>query len=530
MDDSQLFDYYPASGYDIKAAAEQTRGRVGAVRSVVAELEADHQRAFGAVEGTLEDSVRDAPSEAVARSSEVMREAEYAAGCLELFSVAIDDYNFNHTAPRAISKLNLDYSTAVSNAFGLDPLPQDATEEQVDEFSDGMVSASNAKIWELRREKQRLDGWLDDEAGDIRTMLDRGPNENDLQALWSAGVLPPYAPVLYPGTLFSAADMPLSAQEELKQYLIDNPDVLLDPPLRSAILILGLPTDVRTDIYVERRMEQLRREGLLTGPNPGGSYEQWIRNTVENELPIDTVIDIAGGHDITPDDFDVLDGLDEVTDPDGKSFFVLDTDMTGDAVRAAVLMTYILNAGTNYENGNFTPTPYDSTEVQRIKDRQIANSWSYNGHVAFVHDNGGRLVATPNGILMGAGGGELQDVFSQQAGSTYGDIFMIGRDDLEDPRNHLERDVIFLGTSDVHPDLDLDRLLHHEEIHSQQWADLGYGPFIAKYADERYDVVWIDIPGDINPFPVPIPITYNGCGNSLEEGAGLEDGGYQPCQ
>ncbi len=95
------------------------------------------------------------------------------------------------------STLNLEHSTAVSNGFGLEPLPDDATDRQVDEYSDDMVGASNAKIRELTWEKHRLDGWLDGEAGDIRNMLGRGPNDADLQTLWSSGLLPQYAPILY---------------------------------------------------------------------------------------------------------------------------------------------------------------------------------------------------------------------------------------------------------------------------------------------------------------------------------------------
>ncbi len=330
-------------------------------------------------------------------------------------------------------------------------------------------------------------------------MLARGPSENDLQTLWGAGVLPPYAPILYPGASFSAGDLPAEAQQELKEYLIDHPDVLVDPPPELAALIAALPTNVRTDIYVEQRMEQLRREGLLTGPNPGGSYEEWIRNTVEKGVSADTVIAIARDHEIGPDDFEVLTGLQEITDPDGKSFFMLNTDMSGDAARAAVLMTYILNAGTDYENGDFESTPYSSAEVQRIIDRQEANGWSYGDDVGFVHGNGGRLVTTPNGMLMGAGGNELQDLYGQQGGTAWGDIFMIGKDDIPDPAAYLENNLIRSGTSDVHPDLDLDRLLHHEERHSQQWAREGYAWFILQY-------LW-----DAHKF---------------EEDAGLADGGY----
>ena len=48
-----------------------------------------------------------------------------------------------------------------------------------------------------------------------------------------------------------------------------------------------------------------------------------------------------------------------------------------------------------------------------------------------------------------------------------------------------------------------DRLLHHEERHSQQWANEGYTKYVTFY-------IWEQITG----------------GNQTEEDAGLSDGGY----
>ncbi len=269
-------------------------------------------------------------------------------------------------------------------------------------------------------------------------------------------------------------------------------------------------------------MEQLRRAGLLVGPNPGGTYEEWIRNTVVNGVSAATVIDIADDHGITPDSFGVLDGLQRIEDADGKSFFMLDTDMSADAARNAVLMTYIFNAGTGYENGDFAPTPYSSEEVQRIIDRQADNAWfSYEQDVAFVPHNGGRLVTTPNGMLMGLGGNELQDVFSQAGGSTWGEIFMINEDDVEDPAERLEA-IIEQGTAPG-SELDLDQLLHHEEIHSQQWAEYGRLDYMLRYTDANTDLVW---ESDWGPFGHWEIQTVDGEDNEYEVEAGLEDGGY----
>ena len=264
------------------------------------------------------------------------------------------------------------------------------------------------------------------------------------------------------------------------------------------------------------RYERLLREaGLLTGPTPDGFYAQWLENAERRRVSPEVIVDIARRHGITPEDFAVLDGMEQITDSDGKSFFLLPTDISGEDARKGALMTYILNAGTDYGaagrrpgvRNDFPETPYSADEVQRIIDRQDANSWSYNDDVGFVHGNGGRLVTTPNGIMMGAGGNRLQDLYSWKGGTAWGDIFMFNIDNPEDAGDQL-RDVAESGrawyvndeTGDAYAgNLDLDRLLHHEERHSQQWADKGYGLMVL--------AALTDIDG-------------------LERDAGLSDGGY----
>jgi|GEM_PF-1066379 hypothetical protein len=523
MHQVELIEYYSPPGAEVKGAAEQVRGRVPQIRQLAEQVEKDHKPALDAVAGDLEASMADAPRGAITNANDVMRAAEYAAGCLELFSQAIDQHNFyKQSRPRSVSTLNAEYNAALSDSFGVDfqdPGPH-ATQEQKDKasenFSNAFQSARGAKEAELRQEAAELDGWLDGEADGISRMLDRGPNEADVQALYRAGALAPYAAIVFPTMGLARIPLPEAAQRELLQYLIDNPDVLIDLPPELAAVVAALPTAIRTDVYVEQRMEQLRRRGLLSGPNPGGYYEQWIRNTVTNNVSLETVAAIAHDHDIRPDDFHVLNGLREIKDGEGKSFFLLDKDISGDDARRAVLMTYILNAGTGYPAGHdFAPTPYGSDEVQRIMDRQNENRWSYNQDVGFVHGNGGRLVATPNGMLMGAGGNELQDLYSNGGGTAWGDIFVINEDDLDNPDQRLQAIIESGYAPDGTPangnnpyGLDLDRLLHHEERHSQQWAREGYGWFITQYG-------WESLGGD--------------CLNKFEEDAGFSDGGYGDC-
>ncbi|PXX56509.1 hypothetical protein DFR70_11961 [Nocardia tenerifensis] len=245
---------------------------------------------------------------------------------------------------------------------------------------------------------------------------------------------------------------------------------------------------------------------------------QWLENALRRGVSIDTIKKITAEHHITPADFKILEKLEEIReDEDGdgifKSFFLLPTNISGGDTAKAVRMTYILNAGTDYgakgQSTDFTPTPYSSEELRRITDRQQKNSWSYNEDVRFVHGNGGRLATTPNGMMMGLGGNLIQDQFSHHAGTTWGDTFMVNIDDPKDAAQQI-RQVASSGRAwydaDAGPypgNLDLDRLLHHEERHSQQWAREGHTHFIASY-------LWEQVTG----------------GNQTEEEAGLSDGGY----
>ncbi|WP_208322263.1 WXG100 family type VII secretion target [Mumia sp. ZJ430] len=271
---------------------------------------------------------------------------------------------------------------------------------------------------------------------------------------------------------------------------------------------------------------RLRSEGLLVGPEPGGLYRRWLENAARRGVSPSTMVDVARTHDIDPEDFTVLDGLEEVRDGD-QSYFLLPTTITADQARAAVLMTYILNAGSNYglEPGvahDFPPTPFSSAEIQRIIDRQKANSWSYDDDVEFVNGNGGRLATTPNGMLMGLGGNWLQDAFSFSGGTAWGDTFMFNIDSPEgdDAAEQLRKIIVSghsWGENDDGPfegQLDLDRLLHHEERHSQQWAEMGHLPFLDRYLGEGL-VEWVRDWSPLEDKPHP-----------FEEDAGLGDGGY----
>lgn len=223
-----------------------------------------------------------------------------------------------------------------------------------------------------------------------------------------------------------------------------------------------------------------------------------------------TVADIVRRQCITRDSFRLLDAMDPITDPDGKTYFVIPRGTAGYAARRAVLLTYLLNAGTGYGRAggrsDFPETPYGAAEVQRIIDRQRANRWSYEA-VRSVCATGGCVVTTPNGMLTGLGGNRIHAQFSHRGGTTWGDLFMVNINDVSDPAGQL-RDIVESGRP--HPDgPDLDRLLHHEEIHAQQWATLGPAQMTLRYLAEEAKVRTL------------------GGANRFEKEAGLSDGGYR---
>ncbi len=108
-------------------------------------------------------------------------------------------------------------------------------------------------------------------------------------------------------------------------------------------------------------------------------------------------------------------------------------------------------------------------------------------------------------MLMGLGGNLIQRQFSRRGGTAWGDVFMVNMGYLTDPAQRL-RQIVRSGRAG---NLDLDRLLHHEERHSQQWAAKGYAGMLRDYSRELIRE-WVF-----------------GKTNRLEEDAGLSDGGYR---
>lgn len=327
----------------------------------------------------------------------------------------------------------------------------------------------------------------------------------------------------------------LAGKLDSAAYLYENGDsaaaesIEFDPPEKEELEIGDDPGEPGYD-PVDEYEDALQQAGLLDGES-SGLYREWLQNAADNGVPPETIVDIARQENLTPQSFDVLNapGMKRVTDDndtpndpsDDKDYWVLPENATADQARQATLMTYIYNAGTGYgtaegsENNDFAETPYSAAEVSRIRERQADNWWSYE-LLPTAMDDGGRFATTPNGMLMGLGGGLPQQVASMSAGTCFGDVFAVNYDHPTNAAADLERiitsgDSTFQIDGEVRTGNDLDRVLHHEERHSQQWAQRG-PTGMAEYA--------------ANYFTAEGYARITDTHNSFEEKAGAADGGY----
>lgn len=239
---------------------------------------------------------------------------------------------------------------------------------------------------------------------------------------------------------------------------------------------------------------ELRAAGLLAG-EPTGLCREWLQRTVEGGLTPEQAVELAQKEGLTPETFDVLDGLELMRDPAGAPYVRLENHPRA---RDVARVVELLSGGR--------PSHSDA--------RRCANDWTYagplgtGGVVALVLAQGGAVVATPEGILMAAPGPKVfgvvptaAAVLSFQGGTTWGELFVLNKSS-EDPAGVL-RGVIARGAVDGKP---LAPLLRHERIHSEQWARHGRLGFLARYLTSG-----------------------RGCDNAYEREAGFQDGGYHGC-
>lgn len=439
---------------DLALLGELREDLRGDERAMLAEVEGDIRLSLGTYNGLPQYSL-----------DNLLGNGHFAAACTRLLAEHIDEFD------TTVNGLNQRYNGRIYSA------------QHIPELRDTITD------WAAHREQVRSDiapewttAWeLVHEQGDeVAAMFDNGAQPADVKALLLAGLMPIEARSYFPDLGFTQSEL----------------ETLLLPAYEKA----------------------LRDAGLIGADTPDDLYLEWLENAARNDISPQEIVQIAQDADLDEDSFDFMEDWEEILDNDGKSYFVLPSDVSPEDAMRGTLLTYIFNAGTGYadadghEDNDFPATPYSAAEVRRIMERQDENRWSYGDHGWFrsiepdmreqrsVGD--GMQVTTPNGIIMGNGG---PTVWSQRGGTMYGDVFWLNWDDVDDKPEEL-REMIRDGyahypTSDGDSagrgsnDLDLDRLLHHEERHSQQWTEHGG--------------LWM--------------LTHN---DEIEEDAGHSDGGY----
>lgn len=452
------FDLYPVTPEALTGAADTVfataeplvdAGRSAHWRSTVAEWQTE-----GVIDGLIEAIGGDSR----AAFQDCAELAVLGAGAVNRWSSSVRTFN------TGVDELNAEYATARANSFGLEaPTPSggttpDSYEGALDQHRDQVAAADAALLVELRRRYGVLESTLDTEATSVAGLLDRGPSQQVLLDLFQSGALPLTVTGVLPGMPFDQ-------------------------------------TPRGQDAAVDQALAALREDGRLDG-EPDDLYREWVTTLVASGMSTSQIRNRAEQEEVDSDTFDDLQDLEIMRDPQGRPFVLLEDD---EGAKNIARLVELLNGG----------------EPSETDTRRSNNEWTYDGwlmspsDVEFVLDNDGAIVATPEGTLMAAPGpdGLLPnpvDLFSSRGGTTWMEMFVVNGSH-DDPAAHL-RGIIERGSLDesgYSPD-DLERLLRHERIHTEQWAEYGYWSFIARYLAEG-----------TNP-----------CENSFEEEAGHEDGGY----
>lgn len=465
------FDYYKdrydgVTGDRIREALDPVDTDLTALAGIREDLKGDERAMLSQVEGDIRLSLGHYAGMPQYALDQLLGNGHFAAGCTRLLAQHIDTFD------TTVNGLNERFNGRIYAAHHIPEL-----RDSIDDWA-GYRAEVQA---EIKPEWTTAWNLVHEEGDTVAAMFDDGAQPSDLKLLLLAGLMPIEARSYFPPLDFTPA--------ELKDLLL---------PLYE---------------------QELRDAGLIGPDSPDGMYLKWLENAAGNDITPQEIVDIARQADLDENSFDFMDDWEEIKDNDGKSYFVLPHDVSADDARRGTLLTYIFNGGTGYadadghEDNDFSEgMPYSAEEVRRIMERQEQNKWSYGDHGWFRSIEpdmreqrsvgNGMQVTTPNGVIMGNGG---PTVWSQRGGTMYGDVFWLNWDDVEDKPEELRQMIrdgyVHYPTTDGDEagrgsnNLDLDRLLHHEERHSQQWTEHGG--------------LWM--------------LTHN---DEIEEDAGHSDGGY----
>lgn len=182
---SVLFAHYPADAGAIRTSADRVRASGGPVLASSVAAAAATSRAEGSVVGLLLAPVAALADPLTRRGLEIAEAADYGAGAITVFAGAVASFD------ATVVSLNRQWEAAAGSSFG-QPEPTmrgGMTPEAMDQARDGWadrVATARAELLErLRSDHAAAEVELDGAATMVASMLDRGPNEADMQHISS---------------------------------------------------------------------------------------------------------------------------------------------------------------------------------------------------------------------------------------------------------------------------------------------------------------------------------------------------------
>lgn len=224
MTSMHTYEVYKASPDALREQAHQARSSLSAIHQISDDVAGRHQRALAATDGELTLSLSGANGKVTDYSSNINRQAIWAALQVENFADAIEVYNTESTDPMSIQRLNTKVQEVQANGIFealcepvLNPTPQMRLQREA-EYQH-----------ELDKHYQRLEGNLDDAAGRVARNLRNGPNDAAIIRAWKAGNLPPYAALAWPE--LDLRDIPIEGVDPSMLDITtgDFPGLLTDP-------------------------------------------------------------------------------------------------------------------------------------------------------------------------------------------------------------------------------------------------------------------------------------------------------------
>jgi len=161
---TDLFPHYPSPPEELVGIAAQLISTAADAEATISDVRGGVDRAVDAVDGDLTFPMSTAPEPVIHTGANLTLTARFASGAVMFFAQAVHTYN-----------------------QGIDRLNAQVHEGELDAMSAGKA----AKLQRLTAEQAQLEADLDAAAARVATMLQRGPNAEDMRFLRSNGFILP---------------------------------------------------------------------------------------------------------------------------------------------------------------------------------------------------------------------------------------------------------------------------------------------------------------------------------------------------